>query len=182
MRMLVSYAFPLGFFASLVVATTVATTDFAAHLGTPSTPVRPLVTWWGAHSRASGAAANYLRIVDAEDWRKLWQTHAGEDVDDHVRAVTFPDIDFERCMVVAVFAGDSVNTAGVAIQSITDKGNRLVVRFDQIAHSSQGKSADSCRPFALALLPASRLPLVFEEDVRDLKDETPVWKERARLE
>ena len=142
---------------------------------------RPFVTWWGAHSRMD--KAGYFRVTSDEEWKRLWALHAGEQLETPYKIAKYPEVDFEQCMVVMVFAGKTSNTRGLAVASASEEPDRIRFRFEGASLSYQtGPQADEVTPYVLCVLPRSTKPLVIEEDVRSLKNEGPRWKERARFE
>jgi len=148
---------------------------------TVPSPTKPIVLWWGAHSGV--AERSYLRVATDDAWKALWVRHAGEHVETGYKLVKYPEVDFERCTVVAIFAGKIRNTTGLTIVSIDESDDRVLVRFDRTSKSYQtGPKADDVTPYAILVLPKTGKPIVLEEDVHSLIGAPPQWKERARLE
>jgi hypothetical protein len=144
-------------------------------------PVPSYVHWWGAHSRID--AAEYSRIRTEEDWKKLWTRHAGEVLETPYKIAKYPVVDFERCEVLAVFAGKTMNTRGLALAGLVEEADRVLLRFDRTSRSYQsGPEGDEVTPFLICVVPRTDKAVVVEEDVHDMKGDAPRWKERARLE
>jgi hypothetical protein len=83
---------------------------------------KPLVTLAGAQSRID--KPEYARITSAEEFVKLYMRHLGKDpkqFDEYYNKPGVPTIDFKRCMVVAVFQGNTWNTAAVIVDTITEE-------------------------------------------------------------
>jgi hypothetical protein len=143
-------------------------------------PRRPLVAFSGAKSRIEKAECR--RVTGRKEWTDLWLRHVGADParqDDFYNEAGVPEIDFDACMVVAVFQGGSWNSAGVEVVSIDEDDARLLVRFDQT--EGPGGGGVRVNAFGVFVLPRSAKPVVLEENVQNLIGEPPVWKERARL-
>ena len=68
---------------------------------------RPLVTLTGTDSHVK--ERSYHRVTSEDEWIKIWQRHKGEkeskDYDLFYNPLGLPYIDFEKCMVIAVFQG-----------------------------------------------------------------------------
>jgi hypothetical protein len=145
------------------------------------TPLKPIVLWWGAHSGVD--QRDYWRVATDDAWKALWLRHAGEQTESPLKIAKHPEVDFERCVVVAIFAGKLRNTSGLTIASIEESDDRVLVRFERQSKSYQtGPDADDVTPYAILVLPKTRKPIVLEEDVHSLIGAAPQWKERARLE
>lgn len=143
---------------------------------------RPYVTLAGAHSAVK--TAEYHRIATQEDLTAIWLKHVGSDAARHsnyYNKAGVPLVDFERCMVVAVFGGKRINSAGIHVVSIADEKDRVLVRFDHRSYQS-GAEGDRVTPFGFFFTPRSGKPLVLEENVQNLIGGAPKWKERARFD
>jgi hypothetical protein len=141
----------------------------------------PLVTWQGPDSAV--AQAGYFRIADEEGWVKLWERHVGEPAKrDNISRPFMPRVNFDRCMVVAIFKGDATNSNGVTVESVSQDDERVLLRIDESTYQTSGPDGGGvkCRPFGIFVLPKSAKPVVIEENVQGLKDQPEKWKERAR--
>lgn len=144
--------------------------------GTPAaapakpTIIRPYVVWSGPHSQVG--QTSYSRVTTAEDWRNLWQQH---------RAGEAPQVDFEQCMVLAIYQGATQNCKGIKVTSVLDEKDKLTVRFVGEWYQT-GDTADAVTPYGLFLLPKSAKPVVIEENVQSLIGQAPVWKLRAQFD
>jgi hypothetical protein len=146
--------------------------------------VRPYVGLWGAHSAVK--QKSFHRITTPEAWTALWLSHRGKEAKGHsayYNEAGVPDVDFERCMVVAIFQGEAWNSAGVRVVSITDDGARLTLRYDDRSYQTAGPNGGGERvtAFGLFVLPRSAMELVVEEDVQGLKGRPDRYRERARF-
>lgn len=147
----------------------------------PARKVRPYVAWSGPDSRID--KGEYLRVANADDWRRLWARHMGLVDAGGLYGPTIPEVDFDQCMVVAVFEGTTMNTRGVTVVSVTEEKDRLLLRYDVQARSYQsGVPGDRVTPFGIFVFPRCDRPVVIEEDTQSIKNEAPEWKERARFE
>lgn len=147
----------------------------------------PLVGVWGAKSAIK--ERSYARVTNAEDWTALWLRHVGADAAKHspyYNAEGVPDVDFTRCMVVAICQGERWNSAGVRVVSVSEDDERVLVRFDDRSYQTAGEGPDGGRvaatAFGLFVLPRSAKAVVLEEDVQNLIGQPPRWKERARFD
>jgi len=141
----------------------------------------PLVSLHGA--RSSVAKLRYERITTKEAWNKLWSEHAaGKSTKDHVVHSSTPTIDFKRCMVVAVFSGPAWNCDGHYVESTSDEGSHLRIRFDSYTYQTMGPDGggQSVQPFGIWILPRSRKEILLEENVQGTLGAPPVWKEKQR--
>ena len=90
------------------------------------------------------------------------------------------EVDLARCEVVALFRGDSINSCGLRVGSVTEDGDTVVVRFDDISFqtmSSGGKDGgDRVVPYAFIILPKSEKTIVLEENVQSIIGGPPQWK------
>jgi hypothetical protein len=123
----------------------------------------------------------YQRVRSAAEWKRTWLGHLGLQSDTIYRPAM--EVDFNRCMVIAVFGGKYVNSCGYRIESVTEDKNSIVIRFDDVSYQTAGAdgSADRVTPYAFVVLPKSEKPVVLEKDEQSYKGHPPEWKEVARL-
>ncbi|MCK6460205.1 MAG: hypothetical protein L6Q95_09975 [Planctomycetes bacterium] len=143
---------------------------------------KPYVTLAGAASKV--AAKEYDRITTRDELVKVWLRHVGSDPaghDDFYNEAGVPDVDFGRCMVVAVFGGQCVNSAGIYAVSVAEEADRVLLRFGHRSFQS-GPEGDRATPFGFFFVPRSSKALVLEENVQNLIGGDPKWKERARFD
>jgi hypothetical protein len=83
---------------------------------TETSLLKPLVTISGANSHVT--TARCVRITTHEEWAALWLEHVGlppkSKYDLYFNKAGLPVVDFEHCIVVAVFLGATNNCAGVS--------------------------------------------------------------------
>lgn len=148
----------------------------------PTTQGTPLALLSGADSKVS--EASYRRVTSADQWRRVWLDHLGLS-DDTIYGPLF-EVDFQRCMVLAVFRGKMVNVASERVDSVTQTERAIVVRIDDIGYQTFGfdneGGAEHVTPYAFIVLPKSGKQIVFENNVQGQKGQPPVWKELARIE
>jgi hypothetical protein len=142
----------------------------------PKVDNRPLMVLTGAKSKVRDPG--YYRITSADKLKELWRSHLGPVFDRGDDPV--PDVDFGRCMVIALFEGASFNSRGLRIESVAQKYDLITVRFDDISYQTRG-GANQVAPYAFVLLPKSENSVVLEKNVQQYLGEPPVWKEVARL-
>jgi len=171
----------------LIILGTIAAT---ASLLCPKTPAQEnetsnsvLVSMSGAHSHVE--QAKYLRITSAKDFQSIYMQHLGkkpEEFDAYYNPHGVPTIDFQRCIVIAVFGGKGWNSAGIDVKSVID-GSELIVRFDDRSYQTAGPNGggDQVCPYGFFVLPRSEKAVVLEEDVQQYIGGEPQWKERARF-
>lgn len=129
-----------------------------------------LVTLMGANSEMGEPF--FTRCDSTAAWTSLWEKHSP--------GTPMPAINFDKCTVVGVFLGKKHNSKGVVVSSVEAKDGNCVLRFDEQTYQTVG-GATACSPFGIVVLTKTNLPIVVEENVQNLKDNPPKWKERARI-
>jgi hypothetical protein len=144
------------------------------------------VTWRGAHSRLTERCQ--YRITTEKEWVDLWLRHVGhkpkgKSYDLWQNPANAPHVDFDTCMVVAIFQGSAWNRAGVVAKSVTAKADCLRFRFRDDGYQTAGPDGGGVRvtAYGMFVLPRSAKPLVLEENVQNQIGAPPVWKERHRF-
>lgn len=155
----------------------------AAGLAAAEDNARPLVTITGADSHVT--ARNYHRVASEEEWIKIWQRHKGEkeakDYDLFYNPLGLPSIDFEKCMVIAVFQGSGVNSAGLKTVAILENKDRSILRFEDKHYLTCYNGLKQVTVYGFFVLPRSSKTVVLEENVQNIIGQPPAWKERASL-
>jgi hypothetical protein len=151
----------------------------AADANTPGRIESALTVLTGDDSHITKTA--YRRVGSSSEWKKTWLSHLGLKNGTIYR--TAMEVDFNRCMVIAMFSGTSVNSCGYHIGSVRENKDAIVVRFDHISFQTDGPGggADYVTPDAFIVLPKSQEPVVLEEIVQIYKNHAPEWKEIVRL-
>ncbi len=144
---------------------------------------QPLVSLSGADSKLD---RGYYRLTSAEHFTEIYMRHLGQDpadFDAYHNPHGVPMINFDECMVVAVFQGEDWNSAGVIVDSIVEDEHRMTVRFDDRAYQTFGPDggAQRVRAYGFFVLPRTDKMLVLEENVQSIIGEPPEWKERVRI-
>jgi hypothetical protein len=166
---------------SVFVLMVVSAMALAAEEGAAGT-VRPCVVITGADSKV--AEHSYHRITSQKEWINAWQRHKGEkesdDYNDHYNPLGVPEVDFEKFMVIAIFQGSSFNSAGLTAVSITEAADRILFRFDDKSFQTLGGDggAQKVSVFGFFVIPRSMVSVVVEENVQNLKNSPPDWKEQ----
>lgn len=107
------------------------------------------------------AEKKFLVIKDPEEWRKIWNVHAGI----KLPVPEPPEIDFNRKMIIAVFAGE-YSTGGyvIRIDSIKKTENKILVN---IVMSKPKRDAITIQalsyPYQIAQTEKTDLPVEFVE-------------------
>jgi len=143
---------------------------------------KPYVTLAGAASRIT--TREYHRITTQEELVGIWLRHVGSDAARHseyYNEAGVPEVEFTRCMVVAAFGGECINSAGIYPVSIAEDAEQTRLRFDHRSYQS-GPEGDRATPFGFFVVPRSSKRLVLEENVQHLIGGPPKWKERARFD
>lgn len=145
---------------------------------------RPYVQWAGAESAHE---AGFVLVRDEGAWRELWGAHRGKDagaggaMDRHAA----PEVNFDRCVVVAFFRGPATNEDGEVVRAVDETPEEVRVRFSsdgfQTASFDGADHGVATRPFGIWVLPATSKAIVIEEGTAELKDEALKWREVKRF-
>lgn len=148
-----------------------------------SSSIKPLTWWSGPASEVR--KPDYAVARSEGEWLELWTRHSGKPAPrNHIgQVMDAPIVDFEQCMVVAIFKGDSWNSNGVFIASVVEDGDVLRVRFDERTYQTAGPNGGGVkvRPYGLFILPRIEKTVVIEENVQNLKNHPEKWRERGRI-
>ncbi len=105
---------------------------------------QPYLTLTGTDSRIKEPGCSLIRTE--ADWIKTWQRHKtakeSPDYDVFYNPLALPVVDFERCMVIAVFQGSTTNNAGLKAVSFLEGKERVVLRFE----NKRYQTMESARP------------------------------------
>jgi hypothetical protein len=140
----------------------IAVVALFAMLQAPALPVRTIARG----SRSDVTARAELVVRTSGTWRLVWARHEG--------GGTAPFVDFDRDMVIAVFAGSrSVSDGAVDVLSVAREGRTLVVRYRENHPAADGAGAHAgSAPFHFVAVPRTRGPVRFIE-VRELRSASP---------
>ena len=170
----------------------------AAPRPAPATTLAPFVTLSGADSHVTDARC--LRITTADAWAATWLEHVGASAkpkyDLFYNKAGLPVVDFEKCMVIAVFAGATSNTAGVSawsgpiedpeaeVKTPTAAGDdvlRLSWHRYQTGGTDERGGRQDVTPFGFFIVPRSPAPLVVQDRQMPMGGSHGRIEERARL-
>ncbi|MGA2259462.1 MAG: hypothetical protein ABSG53_32710, partial [Thermoguttaceae bacterium] len=148
-------------------------------------PLEPCVVITGPDSRVT--ECRYHRITSDEEWTRVWREHTGQkpaaEDDPHSGPITFPSVDFNHYMVVAIFQGNGWNSRGLRAVSISENDQRITFRFEDqsyqtLSREGSGEGANKVTVYGFFVVPRSKKPVVLEENVQQYLGQPPVWKER----
>ena len=112
---------------------------------------RPLVTLTGTDSQVK--ERSYHLIRSEKEWIKIWQRHKGakesENYDLFYNPLGLPEVNFEKCMVIAAFQGSGWNSAGLRAVSVLEEKDRIVLRFVSKGYQTAGPGSGSGRPVSV---------------------------------
>lgn len=139
-----------------------------------------IVTWTG--SDAEREEPRFFALTSERELQAMWsdvviRPGSSRWPTQHLQ----PKVDFAHCIGFAWAAGSTWNTSGYSVRAIERDGAEWHVRLAPVTYQSHGEG-DRVRPYVILLL--TRVPgatIVVDEDVRDLIDAPPQWKERGRI-
>lgn len=139
----------------------------------------PLVSLSGINSRIG--KESYFLVKSAKNWTELWSRHAGTN-----NAERMPIVDFDTCMVAAVFSGKMINCRGVEAVELTENGREMILRFQNLTYQTvvtekDRAEAKAVTPFGFFVVRDSAKPVALEKNVQQYLGMPPVWKEVARF-
>lgn len=166
-------------FVAITLAIALLQFSMAADAEKPSLITSALMVLTGNDSHVLKPA--YIRVQSAAEWKKTWLGHLGLTEDTIYRAAM--EVDFNRCIVIAVFGDNSENSCGYRIDSVREDKNSIVVRLDDISYQTEGPDggADRVAPYAFIVLPKSKKTVILEKNEQIYIGEAAEWKEVARL-
>ncbi|WP_425399735.1 hypothetical protein [Aeoliella sp.] len=127
--------------------------------------------------------ASFRRIDTQQQWSQVWLEHLDiEPVYDNPNRESF-QVDFKRCMVVAIFGGATTNTAGYRVDTVTNEVNTVVLRFEARTYQTAGPNGGAAHvtPYAFVVLPKTTKNIVLERSAERYKGQPPVWRKVAEL-
>ena len=151
---------------------------FAATDPMPPSAREPLVVLTGPDSKIK--EPTYLLVKTPEDWAALWRRHKGKE--DQVGFRDMPTINFEKCMVVAVFRGQVGNEDGLLALPISEREDEIRVHYWWRNFQTEGFGVEST-PYGMIVIPRSNKTIVVEEQTNGMgrPDPQPKYTERARF-
>jgi hypothetical protein len=143
-----------------------------------SSSTKPLAVLSGTNSHIPKPYCK--RITSSDEWTQTWVNHLGTTKDDAYRP-TF-EIDFGRCLVVAVFRGSERNVRGIEVNSLRETAESLTIQLTELKYQTSGPDThEFVQPYAFIILPRTSKTIVVEENIQSYKDEAPIWKVYATL-
>ncbi|MFG0331437.1 MAG: hypothetical protein ACF8PN_16230 [Phycisphaerales bacterium] len=144
--------------------------------------IHPYVSYSGRVSAITDR--RLLLIRDQESFDEMWRSHMGDRIERAGQGWPLtPTVDFNLCMVLAIFSGDRVNANGEQIESIKLESERLVVRYDTVTYQTASIGAtdrgEPARPYGIFVLPRIDTTVVVHENTQNIIGDDPVWTERA---
>ncbi len=112
----------LGMISALLISFSIACCG--AENAQPIPAPKPLMLLSGTDSHVTKPSCS--RIDNFEEWTRMWCSHLGKMKDDAYRPHL--EIDFERCMVIAIFRGEERNIRGMEIASMLENPESIVIR------------------------------------------------------
>src|SRR6188474_3439133 len=85
-------------------------------------PSKPIAVHSGADSKVT--KPQYKVIASDKEWQSVWASHLGTSVDDAYRQAF--EVDFDKCMVVAILRGNQINIRGITIDEVDNKSDAVV--------------------------------------------------------
>jgi len=143
--------------------------------------VKPLLALDGRESK--NTKAGYHRIESPEAWKALWLRHnTGTEKPDKVPA-TMPqaEVDFSRCMVVAVFQGKGELCEGYKVHSVSETDEQMTVRIQGRYFAVGATEVQETSAWGIFVLPRSAKQLRIELDTRSDKVDPPKWTKVAEF-
>jgi len=146
-------------------------------------PVKPLLSLLGSQSKIT--KKGYHRIESPEAWNVLWAKHntgAEQPEETHPAAIPYPqaEVDFDRCMVVAVFQGKGANCNGFRVHSVLETDEQITCRIQGLYYGT-GPKAHETAAWGAFVLPRSTKRLLVELDTRSEKIDPPKWTKVAEF-
>ncbi len=135
--------------------------------------------WAGADSKIKEKGTEI--ITDQTAWAWLWEHHKaggrlGGDLD-------IPAIDFERELVVAMFAGETWNSRGYYVYETLQGDTQWTIRVDEYTYQTMSMDGtgggEKVTPYGIFVLPRVEQSIVVEENVQGLLGKPPRWLQVA---
>ena len=126
------------------------------------------MTLTGADSRVE--SRSYHRVASEADWIKIWQRHKGveeaKNYDLYYNPLDLPCVNFEKCMVIAVFEGSGWNVAGLKSLAVEEDTNSIVLRYQIKGYQTAGPDGGGkkVKVYGFFVLPRSKKTVILEEE------------------
>jgi hypothetical protein len=145
----------------------------------PRPASKPLMAISGADSHVR--KPSYERVTSQQDLSRVWSIHLGTSQDDAYRPLL--DVDFDRCLVVAIFRGEQRNIRGIQINSLSEAAESVLIRFLEIGYQTAGADNNKAldQPYAFVVVLKTNKEIVLQQDIQNMKNAPPKWNEVVRL-
>jgi hypothetical protein len=142
------------------------------------------VHWMGSYS--SIQSPRVVLVEDPVAWEKLYTEHTRDKPEKNANGfLTWPKIDFDRYVVLALFAGKAKNSNGYDAISVTESAAGVLVRVDQNhfqTSSFDGKdSGIATTAFGFLVIPRKVGEWTIQENTQNLIGGPPVWTELKKF-
>jgi hypothetical protein len=171
---------PVGIALLLVLSTAAISSD--ASLAKDRAP-KPIAVLHGANSKI--VKERMLRVLAEKEWKDLWSEHKLGVTDKKAmpRGFEYLDFDFDKVMIIAIFAGKGCCCDGFTCHSINERRDRIVVQVHSLTYqvgiasfpSRKVGEIPETQAWGILVLPRSNKEVVLERDVRDLIEDPPKW-------
>lgn len=157
----------------------------AAHAKDITRQTGVAVQWMGSSS--SIEMPRIELVTDPSDWEKLYTEHTRQKPEKNANGfLTWPKVDFDKYVVVAVFAGKGHNSNGVEAVSVTQSVAGVLLRFDeqmfQTASFNGGPSGIATTAYGFFVIERLNGTWVLEENTQNMIGAAPKWTERKRFD
>jgi hypothetical protein len=164
--------------------------------------MKPYVSFTGV--AGTRVPRNCKKITSRNEWAKLWLQNEGlpieqEEYDYFYNTSRVPVVDFDNCMVIAVFEFKGAVIRGIPFGGFTgmeavEEKNNLVVHlntktFQTIDRSDSLKTAEPSNRstlYAFFVIPRSSKKIILQMDARNADQRgnnvPPIWKEYTPIE
>lgn len=142
------------------------------------------VQWMGSYSSIQTPRVELIESGSA--WEALYTEHTREKPEKNANGfLTWPTIDFDKFVVLAVFAGKAKNSNGYEGVSVTESVAGVLVRIDQVhfqTSSFDGRDAGiATTAYGFLVIPRKVGAWTIEENTQNLIGGPPVWTELKRF-
>lgn len=116
--------------------------------------------------------AKYQVVTSQAQWKKAW-------IEESRGTRSTPAIDFKSKFVLLIQQGKTVGSSGIVFHSVQRVNEQILVRFDNDSAPASKRNTVTASS-GYAVIPNTRGTYVFLENVQQVKDKPPIWRERAR--
>jgi hypothetical protein len=145
--------------------------------------IAPLMEISGSDSRITDRSTRL--IGNADEWRQLWQKHTGKENSKDTIQEGMPRLNFDRCIVVAIFQGKQHSNLGVVAKSVEERPEAIVLRVENRWFGSRTRLGDpppqKMTPYGFIVLPRTTKEILLEEAVASSKQYPQTFEERSRF-